>query len=210
MLVEAAGAADPVEVLVGEGRTRLHDLDTVEVGSPVGALAVVHRVDVERVLHRAVRVAQLGGEVALHHLLEVLLGALEAELHEDLADLGRVGRVGVEEEGLDPHRLAGLSGLDGGRDGGPPIQVHAADVDAFGRRRPAHRRPEPARRPQHEGPVSVCCRHRLPPGADRRVPAAGPQTRRRRASEVRHSNPEGTGRPQRGRPVRWTGPGALL
>ena len=81
-VVERARAADPVQVLVVErARAGLDDVDALELGGPVAALALVHAVDVRRVLHRAVRVAELGGEVALH---EREVAAHVEDLVEDL------------------------------------------------------------------------------------------------------------------------------
>ena len=70
LVVEAAGAPDPVEVLGGRaarpGRRRdLRPSSSQPVG-PVAALALVHAPRVALVLHRPVGVAELGGEVRLH------------------------------------------------------------------------------------------------------------------------------------------------
>ena len=65
-VVEAARAADEVEVLVVERAAGLDDVDAFERRGPVAPLALVHAVRVRRVLHRAERVAELGREVALH------------------------------------------------------------------------------------------------------------------------------------------------
>ena len=65
LVVEAAGAADPVEVLGCQRLAGIDDRD-VEALGPVAALALVHAPRVALVLHRAVGVAELGGEVALH------------------------------------------------------------------------------------------------------------------------------------------------
>src|ERR671910_1268228 len=66
LVVEAAGAAHPVEVLVVERAAGLHDRHAVELGGPGAPVALRHAPGVARVLHRPVRRAQLGGEVGLH------------------------------------------------------------------------------------------------------------------------------------------------
>ena len=65
-VVERSRAADPVQVLVVEVPARIDDLDPLHARGPVAPLGLVHPVDVPGVLHRAVRVAELDREVALH------------------------------------------------------------------------------------------------------------------------------------------------
>src|SRR5204863_7294262 len=81
-VVEGTRAADPVEVFMAErAGPGFDDVDALERGGPDTALALVHAVDVRRVLHGAVRVAQLDGEVALHE------GEVAAHVEELVQDL---------------------------------------------------------------------------------------------------------------------------
>ena len=66
LVVEAAGAADPVEVLGLQRLTRVDDLHVVHVLGPVAPVALAHAPRVALVLHAAVGVAELGREVRLH------------------------------------------------------------------------------------------------------------------------------------------------
>ena len=102
LVVEAAGAAHPVEVLVGERRRRVDDLD-VEALGPVGPLALVHAPRVALVLHRPVGVAQLGREVALH---EREVAAHVEDLVEDL-DVDRADLVARLARRARPDLLGG-------------------------------------------------------------------------------------------------------
>ena len=87
-VVEAARAADEVEVLVVERRAGLDDLDAFELVGPVAALALVEAVRVAGVLHRPVRVAELGREVALHQReVAAHVEDLVEDLDVDRADL---------------------------------------------------------------------------------------------------------------------------
>ena len=66
LVVEAAGAADPVQVLGLQRLAGIDDLHVVEALGPVAALALVHAPRVALVLHAAVGVAELAREVRLH------------------------------------------------------------------------------------------------------------------------------------------------
>ena len=66
----------------------LDDVDALERARPVAAVALVHAVRVGRVLHRPERVAELGGEVALHQReVPAHVEDLVEDLDVDRADL---------------------------------------------------------------------------------------------------------------------------
>ena len=102
-VVEAARAADPVQVLVVEVAARLDDVDALELVGPVAPLALVHPVDVPAVLHRAVHVAEAGREVALH---QREVPAHVEDLVEDL-DVHRADLVARLARGAGPQLLGG-------------------------------------------------------------------------------------------------------
>ena len=112
-VVERTRAADPVEVLVARaGPTRSTISTPVERGGPVAALALVHAVDVRRVLHRPVRVAELGGEVALHQRevaphVEDLVEDLDVDRADLVARLARRARPHLLRRDALEHRVGG-------------------------------------------------------------------------------------------------------
>ena len=118
LVVVAAGAAHPVEVLGLDGTAAVEHDDALEVAGPVGAGGLGHAPRVAGVLHRAVGGAEFGGEVALH----------EREVAPHVQDL-------VQD--LDVHRadlvarLAGGAGPDSPRSRpvrtrSPPVTVISA------------------------------------------------------------------------------------
>src|SRR3546814_7407648 len=66
LVVERAGAAHPVEVLVAEGVATLDDRHAIDLDGPRGPIALAHAPRVAGVLHAPVGGAELDGEVALH------------------------------------------------------------------------------------------------------------------------------------------------
>ena len=66
LVVERAGAANPVEVLGLQRVAAVDDVDSLDVADPVGTLALGESPRVSRVLHGAVGASQLTGEVRLH------------------------------------------------------------------------------------------------------------------------------------------------
>ena len=114
LVVEAAGAADPVEVLVVERRGAVDDLDALELGGPVRPLALAHAPRVARVLHAPVGGAELGREVRLHERqvaphVEDLVEDLD--VHRAVLVAGLAGRAGPDLLGRDP--LEQRAGADG-------------------------------------------------------------------------------------------------
>ena len=99
LVVEAAGTADPVEVLGLERRRAVDDGDAFEVFGPIGALALCECPRVALVLHRPVRVAELGREVGFH---QRQVAAHVEDLVEDL-DVDRADLVARLARGARPH-----------------------------------------------------------------------------------------------------------
>ena len=111
-VVEAGGAADPVEVLVVEAPAgRVDDGDLVgQAPGPLRPIALAQAPGVRGVLHAPVGVAELGREVRLHEgVVAPDVEDLVEDLDVDRADLvaGLAGGAGPDLLGRDPlqHRI---------------------------------------------------------------------------------------------------------
>ena len=174
-IVEAARATDEVQVLVVERRAGLDDVDALELLGPVAAVALVEAVRVAGVLHRPVRVAELGREVALH---QREVAAHVEDLVEDL-DVHRADLVAGLAARARPDLLGGdaLEHAVGG-----DLDV-ADDADRRRDRRASRSRPSPRRPSTRSRAGRAACRSRAPgtPTCSARTPC----TRRCRTAASR-------------------------